>query len=305
MTLLQLEYFTALAENLHYTKTAEQLHISQPSLSYEISELERSLGVSLFSLVKRRVHLTDYGKAFLPFAVKALRDLEAGQEFLQELSGKEALTVRLGYFHSIAADLIPDCVAGFQKEEGNRSIMFRFMEGKSADLLAALLDGSLDLAVCLDRGDRSVIASEKLFSQQLYLAVSEEHPLAALLEKKKTKGVEFSLFAGEPQIMLKPGLSPRAIVDGLYEQEKASVGHPDIRFEVSDCNTAVSYVITGFGVAILPEVPALSNRRVRAFPVTLHGKPVTRDVFLCRRKETGLPDAARSFGEHIRKHTKA
>ena len=47
MTLLQLQYFQALARGLHYTHTAEELHISQPSLSYAISELEKELGVKI------------------------------------------------------------------------------------------------------------------------------------------------------------------------------------------------------------------------------------------------------------------
>ena len=301
MTLLQLEYFTALAENLHYTKTAAKLNITQPSLSYEISELERSLGVPLFTLIKRRVHLTEYGKAFLPFAAKALQDLRDGQDYLKELSGKEARTVRLGYFHSIAADVVPEYVSGFHSTDGNERTTFRFYESRSAELLALLDAGDLDLAITTDPGEKNRTEFSRIFTQQLYLAVPANHPIAAEADRTGASSMEFADFAGQPQIMLKKGFSPRSIVDRLYETEKAWVGLPDIRFEVEDCNTAISYVITDCGVAILPGVPALSNRRVRSFPVTCNGVPVTRDVFLCRKAGAELPAAAAQFFRYVTK----
>ena len=299
MTLLQLEYFTALAETLHYTRTAESLHITQPSLSYEISELERSLGVPLFTLIRRRVHLTKYGKAFLPFAVKALQDLKNGQEYLQELSGKEARTIRLGYFHSIAADVIPEYVSGFHRMIGNEQVTFRFSEFRSAELLSMLYAGDLDLAITTDPGDRNRTESTRLFSQQLYLAVPSNHPVAADMDRSGASSVEFTAFARQPQIMLNKASSPRPIVDRLYEEEKAVVGSPDIRFEVEDCNTAISYVLTDCGVAILPEIPALSNRRIRSFPICSHGVPVTRDVFLCRKADRELSPIAGQFWRYV------
>jgi len=58
MTLLQLQYFKTLAKVPHYTQAAKELHIAQPSLSYSISELEKELGVKLFSKENRKIQLT-------------------------------------------------------------------------------------------------------------------------------------------------------------------------------------------------------------------------------------------------------
>ena len=58
ITLVQIEYFLALARYLNFTEAAKNLYISQPSLSKQIASLERSIGVELFYRNKRDVRLT-------------------------------------------------------------------------------------------------------------------------------------------------------------------------------------------------------------------------------------------------------
>lgn len=72
MTLLQLQYFQALARTLHYTRTAERLRISQPSLSAAIGDLERELGVKLFQKESRKVSLTLDGQRFFSYVDQAM-----------------------------------------------------------------------------------------------------------------------------------------------------------------------------------------------------------------------------------------
>ena len=138
MTLLQLQYFKTLAHVLHYTQAAAELHIAQPSLSYSIKELEKELGVKLFEKDSRHVRLTIYGEQFLPYAERALGMIDEGVSVLQQMAGSAQQIVRLGYFHSISASLIPSVMLGNYGQDKNRNIRFQFTEAPSFDLYQQL-----------------------------------------------------------------------------------------------------------------------------------------------------------------------
>jgi DNA-binding transcriptional LysR family regulator len=93
--LRQLSYFVAVAEELHFGRAAERLHIAAPSLSQQISNLERELGTQLLVRDRRHVVLTPAGNQFLIDAREVLAS--ATRAFDQARKGGGELPLRLGY----------------------------------------------------------------------------------------------------------------------------------------------------------------------------------------------------------------
>lgn len=290
MTLLQLEYFQALAENLHYTKTAEQLHISQPALSYTIRELENELGVKLFTTKNRRVFLTDYARCFLPYVDQILSLVREGSQAVKNMAENAPETVRIGYFHSISTSLIPTLVGSFSSsgKDGDK-ISFQFTETSSFDVLARLKSGQLDLGFSLHRADWA--EAVPIMRQPLYLCVPSGHPLA------KKGEVSFPEFAREPQIMMETGSNVRENMDALYAANGIT---PNIVFEVQECSTALKYVGLGFGVSVLAGIDDIDRNRVAVLPIADRDRRFVRTVYLSYPKKRPLSRAARAVLDYIR-----
>ena len=291
MTLLQLQYFQTLAHVLHYTQAAAELHIAQPSLSYSIKELEKELGVKLFEKDSRHIKLTIYGEQFLPYAERILSMLDEGVNVLHQMAGSAQQIIRLGYFHSITASLIPSIMLDIYGQDQNQNIRFQFAEAASFDLFQMLKKGELDFSFCLHQDEE--LESVVVMRQPLYLAVPEHHPLA------KRESVTFQDFAREPVVMLDKPSNLRTQLDRVYAKNGLT---PNVVFEVRECNAALQYVALHFGVSVLPRVPAMENERVVVLPISDEDPAFIRTVYFSWMKGRPLSPAAKRVRDHIIAH---
>lgn len=77
MSLAQIRYFVAVAEEGHLGRAAQRLHVSQPPLTRQIRSLEQELGVPLFERTPRGMRLLSSGEALLARARRILAEVDA------------------------------------------------------------------------------------------------------------------------------------------------------------------------------------------------------------------------------------
>jgi len=96
ITSRQLEYFRAVARELHFTRAAAALNMAQPALSQHIRKLERQLGLTLFERDRHGVALTPAGAALLEHAERILADIAAVDDELHDWAQGVRGVIRLG-----------------------------------------------------------------------------------------------------------------------------------------------------------------------------------------------------------------
>lgn len=83
VSLAQIEYFVAVAEEGHVGRAASNLRIAQPAVSRQIRRLENELGASLFLRTPRGMSLSRAGEVFLEHARAVLNSVEAARNAVQ------------------------------------------------------------------------------------------------------------------------------------------------------------------------------------------------------------------------------
>jgi DNA-binding transcriptional LysR family regulator len=289
VTLQQLKCFCVLAEVLHYTKASEVLHISQPTLSYSVAELQKKLGVPLFERQKGRPVLTKFGEAFLPYAENVLVSIADGKKALGQMLDVVSGMVSLGYIYSISSDFLPKVISDFQKQSGNANISFQFYQGIKEHVLKKLEDGTLDLAIASFPG-AGTIGSFPLFTQELFLVVPRDHPLAQRDE------VSLSDVREEPFIIAQPDSGLRDFTDSLFKRTRIT---PKVAYEVEECNAMVAFVSSKQGIAIMPKIPLLGSNEVSVLKVS--EPPLFREINLLWKSGKQLSFPAERFKSFVMK----
>ena len=110
MTLHQLRIFWAVAHAKSFTKASKLLGLAQPSLSQQISKLEKDVGAQLFNRDRNQMNLTDAGNFLVRKAELILSSVEEVTVGLKEFSEGSRGVIAVGALSSIARNLIPSAV---------------------------------------------------------------------------------------------------------------------------------------------------------------------------------------------------
>ena len=289
MELRHLRTFVVAAEALHFTRAAEALDVSQPTLSLQIRELERELGVPLFDRVGRSVRLTEAGEVFRRHAVRALREVEAGQGALADLRGVRRGTVRVGVTHSFSARLIPLAVARFRTEHPAVGVVVEKTSGRAVE--QALVSGSINLGIAYAPTEDPEVVAETLFDEEVVVVVAADHPLA------KSSQIELQELGKHALALIGREFSTRRLFDDRLRE--ASI-RPEIAVEMNDIDSLLEVVRLGIGASVL-------SRRAVAHPfaqglalIPIVGPKMTRTAALLWHREAYHTAAALAFAQVIR-----
>jgi DNA-binding transcriptional LysR family regulator len=284
MDLRRLRSFATLAEERHFGRAAERLHLAQPALSQQIKQLERELGVTLFTRTTRRVDLTEAGTRLAEHARAVLGGVDRAGDDMARLADGRAGRVSVGFVGTATYDVLPRVARQVRRELPDVELELRG-ELLSPQLVAGLADRTYDLALLRPDplGDPGLDV-RTLRSERLVAVLPAHHPLA------HRRRIGLDLLRDEPFVMHPSG--HRSSIHERVLQACAAAGfEPSPVLEVAETATLVVFVAAGLGVALVPE-PVRSLGLDGVAYVALTDAPRV-DLALAARAAEPAPAAAR------------
>ncbi|MGZ4446448.1 MAG: LysR family transcriptional regulator [Nocardioides sp.] len=264
MELRHLRYFVAVAEERHFGRAAERLHMAQPPLSQAVRRLEAELGVELLHRTTRRVDLTPAGAAYLARARVILGEVDDAGEEARRVDAGLVGRLSVACVGSATYSLLPRLARTLREELPGIDFSFRG-EMLVPDQVAALLDGTVDLALLRPPVAERGIELRPLREDRLIVAVPDAHRLAG---RRRARVADLR----EEDLVVHPsrgGSVMHELVVGLCREAGFA---PRVRHEVRETSTLVTFVAAGLGVAVVPEpVATLGVAGVTYLPLSPAG----------------------------------
>jgi DNA-binding transcriptional LysR family regulator len=173
MTLQQLRYFLAAAEQGSFSAAAESLLMAQPSLSDQIRKLEAELGVALFTRAGRRLVLTEAGRMLQPHAERTLASADDAVESVKEVRTLTGGTMSFGTFGSAHHYLLGGLIQDFRRRYPD--VRVRVVGQNSAEVADAVRDGVLEAGlIALPIDDRGLEVRLSVREENHYVSASPQ-----------------------------------------------------------------------------------------------------------------------------------
>lgn len=276
MEFLQLKYFCEAAKCENFSKTAKKYGVPPSDISQSIKRLEKELSCSLFDRSSNRITLNQRGKSFFKKVSAALFQIEAAAKELSDdgVSGQ----IKIGI--NISRRTVMETVESFRKLYPQVDIVVKHGVTTGFD--------EFDLMIAADDMSDRGLSGEKLFSEEILLAVSSNDPLAkkeritaADLEDKPfvSMGYGENLYNLTEKICAEMGFTPHIAIQG------------DDPFYIRRC------VELGLGIAFIPRVSwrgqfsdLVTLKRVGSFE---------RTTYVCRDEKKYMSGCLKKFIEML------
>src|SRR5829696_7969962 len=293
MEIRQLKAFMAIADARTFTAAAQRIHYTQAALSMQIKQLEREVGVPLFTRMPRRVVLTEAGERLLDRAHAILREHDAALAELAELAGAERGRLRLGSASGmVSADSLPAILRKLKKAHQHAEVSVT--SGTSEELVKKIIAGEIDAAFISLPVQARNVETALLSQDELVASASPRHALAG------QRVVSAFALAGEKLILGERGGNTRRLIDEFFAEAGLK---PTVAMELSRQAAIRNMVAADMGVGIVPlSVVRDEVERGRVVRWWIEGARINWEMALARLSGGYLSPVCQTFVELCREH---
>lgn len=243
MTITQLYYVLAVAENQNFTKAAEKCFVTQPTLSMQIQKLEDELDVQIFDRSKKPIDLTEVGKKIVNQARNIINEADRINDIVDQEKGFIGGHFKLGIIPTIMPTLLPMFLKTFVKKYPK--VKLKIEELTTDEIISRLNEGHLDAAIAATPLENDNIKERVLYFEPFVSYIPKIHRLS---NKKK---IDVSDLDISDILLLEDGHCFR---EGIINLCKTIKNDSDDTFQLESgsIETLIKLSNEGLGMTLLP-----------------------------------------------------
>jgi LysR family hydrogen peroxide-inducible transcriptional activator len=243
MTITQLIYVLAVAEQQNFTKAAEKCFVTQPTLSMQIQKLEDQLNVQIFDRTKKPIELTEVGRKIVNQAKNIVNESYRIQDIVDQQKGFIGGEFKLGIIPTIMPTLLPMFLKTFIKK--HPKVKLKIEELTTEEIIAKIIDGHLDAAIVATPLEQENIKERVLYYEPFVSYIPKSHRL------HHNNKIEVSDLDINDMLLLEDGHCFR---DGVINLCKAFKSQTDEKFQIESgsIETLIKLSNEGLGMTLLP-----------------------------------------------------
>lgn len=238
-TLHQLKVFEAVARHNSFTRAAEELFLTQPTVSMQVKQLTKAVGMPLFDQVGKRLYLTQAGEELVKTCREVFEKLDQFEMTVADLKGLKQGRLRLAVI-TTAKYFVPRILGPFCKRYPGIDISLQVTNHEQ--ILNRLSENLDDLYVMSQLPETIEVAYQPVLENPLVVLAPADHPLA------EEQNISLERIAAEPFIMREPGSGTRKSVQDLFDEHKLPL---KVQLDLGSNEAIKQAIAGGLGVSVL------------------------------------------------------
>lgn len=288
----ELKIFLVAAETQNFSEAARQLNLTQPAVSMQMKALEKKLQIPLFHRTGRTLVLTESGITLIPMAKDIIRRSIQISEEMEALKGDVKGHLIIGCSTTTGKYYLPSLVARFRARFPRVQVTIR--NNPRVDILAALCDGSIHLAIVSSSPNCSDAKFLHFFDDHVVLVVPKDHPWASResIMPEELLGVNF--------IVRDKQSGTREEVEAAFQRAGLLTDQLNEVMEIGNTEAIAIAVEEGIGVAFISRTVAHRGIELgRIKEVKVNGLELRREIYIAHSTRHPTTRAQSEFWEFI------
>ena len=287
-TLHQLQIFEAIAQHGSFTRAAEELFLTQPTVSQQMKQLTKAIGVPLYEQIGKRIYLTDAGKAVLEVGRDISQRFNDLEMTLADIKGLKQGNLKLAAI-TTAKYFVPRILGTFRQRYPGISISLQIANRQQ--ILDRLADNLDDLYFIGQPPEDLEINLRHFLDNPLVVIAPRNHPLA------QEKLISLERLVEEPLIMRESGSGTRMAVEGFFAENRLKM---KVEMEIGSNEAIKQAIVGGLGLSVLSRHSlALEGPQGPLVVLDVEGFPIQKHWYVIYPRSKQLSIVAQTFLDYL------